>query len=311
MNAPPVPTAPASTLLDGLAGSPHLMALFDAEDRLRWCNQAFSTMFGLAVGHTPTWRDLMRQSHHNQRGSIVAADDFEAWLTSAASRRGKLPYRAFEGDFHDGRWYWMSEQKLADGSLLCLAVDVTVLRADERSLRLARDIAERQAVSDPLTGLGNRRHVMEALAHALESPGAGSAWLAMVDLDHFKQINDRCGHQGGDQVLRDFARLLLATLRRDDVIGRIGGEEFLLLLPAISLADAQAVMQRLLQATRQSAPLPQQPQCRYTCSIGLVTLDGCSSIDALLGRADRALYAAKTAGRDRCVVLVEGASGSG
>jgi len=296
------PAPHARTLLAGLAASPMLVALFDAGDCLLWCNNAIASVFGVDEGTHPTWVEPMRQARRRGVGSVVQAADFEAWLASAASRRGKQPWRSFEGDMHDGRWFSMAEQTLPDGSMLCIAQDVSGLRTDERELRLARDLAERQASSDPLTGLGNRRHVMQALAAALEPPRREGGVLALIDLDHFKRINDEHGHQRGDLVLCDFARVLMSVMRRDDVIGRIGGEEFLVLLPGVGAQAAVAVMQRLGSATRASQPLPERPELRYTCSVGLVAIDDCSSQDELLHEADEALYAAKAAGRDCCVL---------
>jgi len=296
------PAPHAAALLAGLASTPHLVALFDADDRLQWCNRAFREVYAIDAGEHPTWIELMRHNHHSGQGTRVETADFEAWLASAASRRAKQAYRAFEADVHGGRWFWMSEQMLPDGSLLCIAHDVTPLRTDERTLRQARDLAQRQANTDPLTGLGNRRHVMDALSAALAPPRRAGSFLALVDLDHFKRINDAHGHHGGDLVLRDFARVLLAVMRRDDIMGRIGGEEFLVLLPAVGRDAALAVAQRLGAATRAAVPLPEQPAFRYTCSIGLVAVDGTSSLDHLLRCADQALYAAKAAGRDRCVL---------
>lgn len=302
------PTPHVGALMAGLASTPEPVALFDPADRLSWCNRAFAEVFGVGAGEHPTWAEMMRSAYHRGCGTVVEAPDFEAWLASAASRRGKEAFRACEGDVHGGRWIWMVELKLADGSLFCIAHDVTSLRVDERTLRQARDLAQREARSDPLTGLGNRRHVMDALTTALLPPRREGSFLALVDLDHFKRINDRFGHQAGDLVLRDFARVLMAVIRRDDIVGRIGGEEFLVLLPGVGEAAARAVTQRLLAATRASVPLPRQPGFGYTCSIGLRAMDTVSSLDELLHQADEALFAAKAAGRDRCV-LQHGSAG--
>jgi len=294
--------SPIATLVDGLAGSPHLVSLFDPGDRLCWCNAAFRAVFRVPAGEWPSWIELMRMGHRQGWGTQVQTLDFEAWLTSAASRRGKQAFRAFEADVQGGRWFWTTEQKLADGSLLCISCDITPLHTDARELRQARDLAQRQAVSDPLTGLGNRRHVMDVVAAALGQADRGEACLALIDLDHFKRINDGHGHHVGDRVLRAFARLLLSVMRRNDSSGRIGGEEFLAFLPHTGLQDALKVVQRLQSAVRASVAVPELPALRYTCSVGLVAVDRCSSVDELLARADKALYAAKAAGRDRCVV---------
>ena len=118
----------------------------------------------------------------------------------------------------------------------------------------------------------------------------------MLDLDHFKTINDRHGHQVGDQVLQLFVQRVAATLRPNDVLGRFGGEEFVVILPETNGASAQATAERVLQAVRQ----PDAALSSVSVSIGLTDWqvhDG--TVDALIERSDRALYVVKTRGRDR------------
>jgi diguanylate cyclase (GGDEF)-like protein len=125
--------------------------------------------------------------------------------------------------------------------------------------------------------------------------------LVMLDLDHFKRVNDTYGHSGGDLVLTHFARLVGDALRREDGFGRLGGEEFMLLLPQITPAAMAQRVGRVLELVRQSHPLPEAPAFTYTCSAGLVMLD--PKLDAVqnMHNADRALYAAKAQGRDQWV----------
>ena len=136
--------------------SPLLIAVFDEEDRLRYANPAFRQALGLQPDEFMTWQDLMRLNHRQKVGTHIETKDFEAWLASARSRRGKRPYRAFEADRTDGRWNLMTESLSPDGWMLCVAVDITDLRADERSLRADRDGAWRAARTDALTGVSNR-----------------------------------------------------------------------------------------------------------------------------------------------------------
>ncbi len=177
-------------------------------------------------------------------------------------------------------------------------------RKDELSQALAR--IQILATRDELTGLVNRRHMMEVLQQhrkRLQRSGHHSFCLALLDLDHFKRINDTHGHGVGDEVLRRFAAVAQQDLRDTDVLARWGGEEFLLLLNDATVEQAQIVLAR----TRESlslAPLSTEvPTLNATFSAGLTTYTVGESMEACIERADRALYEAKANGRDRTVVL--------
>lgn len=161
------------------------------------------------------------------------------------------------------------------------------------------------ATRDELTGLGNRRLVMERGAELVKLAQRHHRPLAalMLDIDHFKSVNDRHGHAAGDDVLRFLGAAVSLQLRASDVAGRTGGEEFALLLPETALEQAAATAERLREAVARTpiptdeagAPIP------VTVSVGVAALRGAGdSLDALLARADDALYAAKRAGRN-CV----------
>ncbi len=160
--------------------------------------------------------------------------------------------------------------------------------------------------TDGLTGLFNRSHWQNCLdaefvrSRRLSTPVA----LLMVDLDHFKNINDRFGHAAGDEVLRRAADLLRSNLRCVDVVGRYGGEEFAVILPHTHGAAAQLVAERLRRALAE-LELP-GIDCRCTLSVGVAPLlPDMSNVEAWLARADAALYAAKQQGRDRVVLSGE------
>lgn len=147
------------------------------------------------------------------------------------------------------------------------------------------------AHTDALTGLSNRRawelELQRGLARANRTGEPLS--LAVIDIDNFKDINDRRGHAEGDSLLIETARHWSEALRAEDVLARIGGDEFALLMPACSEPDASAVIGRL----RARTPAP------YSCSVGLAAWDGTESEERLIRRADAALYQAKRNGRDR------------
>lgn len=167
-----------------------------------------------------------------------------------------------------------------------------------------RDRLRGQALRDPLTGLPNRRFLEEAVARL---PHQAPLAVAMLDLDHFKRLNDEHGHACGDAVLRDVGALLSAGLRRSDVACRYGGEEFLLILPGCDAVRAWARMDALRQGIV-ARRLGGTTGCRVTCSIGVSALAEGSDIAAAIAEADAALYAAKRAGRNRVVLASRVAS---
>jgi diguanylate cyclase (GGDEF)-like protein len=178
--------------------------------------------------------------------------------------------------------------------------DVTDTVENARILEAARSAAERVANTDMLTGLPNRRHTLAFLEKALVGAREHGAPLAVAifDIDHFKRINDTHGHAVGDQVIRRVAQRAKAALRDEDMLGRIGGEEFVCILQRSSAQAAEIVAERVRKAvetgTAAEAELPSA-----TISIGLATYDGEADIEELLYRADKALYLAKSDGRNR------------
>jgi diguanylate cyclase (GGDEF)-like protein len=159
------------------------------------------------------------------------------------------------------------------------------------------------ATVDTLTGVRTRRSFIDEARCALASvrPGETSPALLMIDLDRFKQVNDRYGHVSGDRVLVDFARLLRDTGPKDAIVGRYGGEEFCLLLRATSPTAAHGHALRLCEAVRGTRFGPDVPDLAVTVSIGLAGAPDGTTLEELLLAADRRLYLAKAAGRDRVV----------
>ncbi|HET9094878.1 MAG TPA: GGDEF domain-containing protein [Solirubrobacteraceae bacterium] len=166
-------------------------------------------------------------------------------------------------------------------------------------LEALQDQLRDQAERDWLTGLYNRRFLARELARPLNETGVVS--IAVVDLDHFKSINDRFGHGVGDQVLVRAAELLATVLRASDHIVRSGGEEFLVLMPRTEADAAAAGCERILGAIREEPWEQIAPGLRLTASVGLATAEDGIDLEALVHLADRRLYDAKSAGRDRVV----------
>lgn len=167
------------------------------------------------------------------------------------------------------------------------------------------------ATRDELTGLMNRRSMLETLErmHGQSARDPRPVALALIDLDRFKQINDTRGHAVGDEVLRGFGQIALETLRQSDLVARWGGEEFLVAFPDCKPDEAEGVLERLHQAVRDCPVSESDPGLRVTFSAGLAVLGPREGIQAVLERSDRAMYQAKSLGRCRTVVAVEGHAG--
>ena len=161
----------------------------------------------------------------------------------------------------------------------------------------------RAMLHDSLTGLLNHNTSKERLAAALRQAQAEQQPLAvaMVDIDHFKKINDSYGHPMGDQVIRSLAWFLSQRLRKTDIIGRYGGEEFLVVLPAADAASAVDVLDRIRHDFGQIKHPFNETWCSATLSVGVTQLNETDSAQTLIKQADEALYAAKHAGRNRIV----------
>ncbi len=157
---------------------------------------------------------------------------------------------------------------------------------------------------DPLTGIGNRRALRREMATRTEAGRiAGEpAGLAVIDLDYFKEVNDRHGHDAGDEVLVDFVRIVTETMRESDSFYRYGGEEFVLVMSGTSPEGIKPALDKLRTSIRELLRTPADE--RVTVSIGGAALVTGEDADRWLSRADRALYAAKSAGRDRVVCSV-------
>ena len=197
-----------------------------------------------------------------------------------------------------------------DGSEFPVELCVTRIALDGPALFTAslRDIADRNradeqlhylAEHDSLTGLVNRRRFEEELrrhvAYADRYTFGGA--LLIMDLDHFKQINDTLGHSAGDAVIKNVARLLRRRLRKGDTVGRLGGDEFAVLLPRAGEQEAHVIVEDLLSELHDQVVPFDGHDLRVTASVGIAPITGASAAEQLLVRADLAMYKEKELGR--------------
>ncbi|WP_081723410.1 sensor domain-containing diguanylate cyclase [Paraburkholderia mimosarum] len=235
--------------------------------------------------------------------ALIHRDDLDAWRASfehSAAHltpwhlefRVQLPQQGLRWRQGDAR-----PQRLADGTTVWhgFITDVTDRKRIEAEL-------QEFASTDSLTQLPNRRHFMARIAAQLahmRNGGAGAA-VMMCDLDHFKSINDRWGHAIGDEVLRHFAEILRTQLRAGDLAGRIGGEEFSILLAATELDGARSLAQRIQERFAAQPLAVAGETVALTVSIGIALMNAADpSAEAALARSDFALYRAKKGGRNR------------
>jgi len=232
---------------------------------------------------------LVRPLERLTRGAArVAAGDFDVTLPVLTG--GELGYLTTV--FND-----MVAQLRAN----MLEVDAINERLREKNLQL-----QRLSLTDPLTGLDNRRHLMEVLEQELKRAARSGEEFALLimDVDHFKTYNDAFGHQAGDEALIAVAGILKSSVREVDCAARYGGEEFVVLLPATGLDRAAEVAERICEAVRHA----KVPGGQITVSVGVASYPAQGiSLDSLIASADAALYHAKREGRD-CVVRADWSS---
>jgi len=217
-------------------------------------------------------------------GSLQGPDARDSWLQLAALAF-VLPWFAAMGGYVNGLRHQLSDSN--------------------RRLKEAADRAEENSIRDVLTGIYNRRHLVDMLQREIARATRLGTPLSvcMIDMDHFKSINDTLGHAAGDAVLRHFSVIAGTGLRAVDVFGRFGGEEFMLILPGTEASGAAAVAERLRVSIEQCSFPGLPAKRRVTVTIGVAAYAKGESGDALTARADGALYRGKHAGRNQVVVL--------
>jgi diguanylate cyclase (GGDEF)-like protein/PAS domain S-box-containing protein len=279
---------------------------------IRWSDETYRILGYAPEQHTPSYDMFFQSIHPDDRARVTSQIE-------AARKQGSFDIE-FRIVLPDGRvrvLHGLGELILFGATMQPRIIgsirDVTTPERAEL-LGVIQDITDRkelqwrleqEAHTDALTGCANRRYFLELSGHELARARrhVTEVSVLMLDLDHFKAINDEYGHPVGDLVLQRLIQVCQATLRGEDLVGRLGGEEFAVLLPETGHSKALEVAERLCLAIADSAvALEGHPLLHFTASIGVATMAPDDfGISALLGRADRALYDAKNAGRNRVV----------
>ena len=270
------------------------------------------SMEGIITYISPNWRqnpdDLINDLVGYPITKYMHPADQPAWweffqrCKDTGEKQSNIEYRVRH---KDGGWHWhtsslslMWDLDSATGSLIGIDRDINDRKLLEEELRL-------QATTDGLTGIFNRRHFLMRAEEELQRMRryGGSCALLMVDIDHFKEVNDNFGHDSGDVVLKLVANLCREAMRATDILGRVGGEEFAILLLEASVQEAVLVANRLRQSIQDTVfRTDNQHLIRLQASIGLAEhFTTIESLNELMVRADKALYRAKNEGRNRVV----------
>ena len=281
---------------------------------LRWVVAAFALQSTAALAY-------LASTLHGHDFALAAATAFVAagwcWVAAGLSRRSAAE-RAWRAGTHDAPPVWSQTAPFVLGTGLvalgCLvphpelriaaaAAAVVLAARTLETLRVGRGlIAERDrlVVTDPLTGVYNRRFLTRESSRAIALAGRIDEPLSVIaiDLDHFKDVNDRLGHGVGDEMLCAVAAAMASHLRLGDLLCRVGGDEFVVLCPATATAEATGVAERMRTCVQRAAALT-VPEIPVTASLGVATFPfDAGDPDELLRRADAALYAAKGGGRN-------------
>ncbi|MBL4797680.1 MAG: diguanylate cyclase [Oleispira sp.] len=282
--------------------------VFDGNDQIIFSNNSAAEIYGLTDGNLlygKTFNQMVSHCHHTNTGLIINTDDLDTWLEYAKNKRRSQNYRRFEIDLQDGRWFQVSEQLVQDNCIVMITTDITDKKDTETRLSNMSKELFLLATTDSLTNAFNRRHFMEKARteqKRCQREKSGYA-LLMLDLDSFKAINDNYGHACGDAVLIGIAEMIKVELRDYDLLGRIGGEEFAILLPNTIRTSAFSISERIRCSIENLKIESNGYSVSATVSIG-VALDENSNkdLEEMFLIADKLLYHAKENGRNQVVL---------
>ncbi len=291
-------------IIQALQASCDGFGVYDQNDVMVFCNKAVSQIMGYdgseALGRT--FEENLRHSYATGSGVKADDDDVEGMVKRAKESMKTKGFSTFESDTVGGKWNQVSRLKTSEGYTFLYSTDITKLKSTENSLRDALRYVKKLAETDSLTGISNRRHFMESGRVEFERSTRYGHALAVLslDIDHFKSVNDTYGHQAGDRVLEAICRCCQKVLRNSDIFGRLGGEEFSILLPEADEKGACETAQRVLKAVSELKVEYEEKVITFTTSIGVAQISkNCEDLEMLMKQADEALYQAKHNGRNR------------
>ncbi len=253
-------------------------------------------------------KDIPERPNYQYFTEKIHPEDYESAMTAMREHLNGTK-SVYETEYRiktkDGKWRWYYDlgkitKRDEEGKPLLVAgivFDITERKELQNKLEEQNELLEKLATTDELTKLFNRRTVYSKLEYEVDRAKRYKSPLSvmMIDIDHFKQVNDRYGHVRGDDVLREVADTIRRSVRRTDIPGRYGGEEFLVIFPNSNLAESLVVAERIWEGVNE---IKYNDDLRVTISCGVKTYEG-ETIAELLQKADEKLYEAKEQGRNR------------
>ena len=289
--------------------TPDCFGIFNEQAVVVYGNHVFVDIFGgtreKVIGQGN--RELLRRMWVSKQGVIINTDNFDQWYEVLESVHNEKKLNSFEMDLVDGRWFKMTRVTLENGYVLLFGVNITELKETQKSLEEANQQIEVLANTDQLTQINNRRafYIIAEQEIKKSKRYQQALSLLLIDIDYFKQINDDYGHESGDDVLREFANMCQTLLRESDPLCRVGGEEFVVILPMTTKEGAYKLAKKVCaRIAEYDFYLPQQ-DCfiNISVSIGVSCLSNTNkSIKSILSKADVALYSAKKNGRNQVIL---------
>jgi diguanylate cyclase (GGDEF)-like protein/PAS domain S-box-containing protein len=295
----------ATELLDIL---PNPVLVKDSETRYVWVNKAFEELF--EVQRQELFGRLDKEVFSNRQVAQCNGGDLRVLETGELDEAYELVVDPVRGERETITRKIRQTSASGEHFLLGIMHDVTEVTMANRKLQESAELLQAQAKklaemanTDSLTGCLNRRAIYSDAKEQMQIVATDWA-LMMLDIDHFKAINDRFGHDVGDAALRHFVHCTRAMLRDYDMLGRIGGEEFAVVLPRINLETAEAIALRICNHVESTPLMINGNSITMTVSVGLniASDDDGPTVDAIFKQADQVLYQAKTQGRN-CVVI--------
>ena len=277
--------------------------LYDADGNLIFANSKFKKYYSFnahllvpGTSFETLFRNEIKEGFHP--GKTLEDEDFIAQRVADFFKGQESATR----NHSSGRWMLVTDRITPNGNIVGLRTDITELKEREEEAKEAKKIAEQLARTDVLTGLNNRRAFFE-LADAVDAQAHryGHPYIvAMIDIDHFKSINDTWGHKIGDVALQTMGRIISESLRETDILGRIGGEEFAVILPETTMENGALLAERVRHAIEKAVVRTPGGDIKLTTSVGLAIKGETSEpLDKIVANADTALYQAKNNGRNR------------
>lgn len=284
-------------MVEAIETLPDGFVLYDENDRLTICNEQYRETYpesAHVIQPGRSFEEIIREGVRcKQYAEAIGRED--AWIAERLAAHAN-PTGPVEQLLPDGRWVRVLEKRLPNGGTVGFRVDITELKQRQAELY---ELAHR----DELTGTMSRRAILSAArdcgtrARARGEP----LGLMILDIDKFKKVNDDLGHFAGDKVLKEFCRRIESQLRDTDCLGRLGGEEFLVVLPDTSPSECVARAERMRTLLSATPITLEDEDISLTMSVGATDYRDGDTMDEAFARADRLLYRAKELGRDRTI----------